>query len=788
MECEEVMPPPPSPTVTDLQPASVGPLCPGEIVEFKASTSPPSETVIWTVAVNAGEPRVVQGDGNTLRISGKGQTKVVTASLTNARSATATWKLAELKIGVPPGPDNGRYVITDEPRMPIIPAAALGIGGPASISGQWEIDVSFTASDCPPFGPPDLRTRLHVSRTGGNQITTDFFGNVVRGGSISFSVNGTVNGCPVSARGGGGLVGTNPQQTDIRAALPHQILQRIACKESGQRQFDAPPNGGTDFCPLFGPGGTVGIMQIANPTDDEVWNWRANVAKGIELFNENVDAAREYPNRVRDSAGFQHLVDLFNQKRGQQELSPLQVTLPDFWTGDFDDDDNLQELELDAIRGYNGWFGSDRFGFELHEFRVAVDRIDGEEVLVVTNVNEETLQGEAVWERVPVADRPAAPGSPNYVEEVLAFLPGCTPAPAATCPQVSVISVDPSDTRTHEIPGTLSSTTHLVTVKGRGDIVLRADIVPDTPRLRSQLTWEADGAVITPGGGGRLAKISRNTPSGARIPVRLKVRSQTCTQVVVWIIWCTLEPNTGPGTSSITGQPLGQHGGRLTAQNGYRPAVGIDWTATIHPAQITDIDRPAIENQVRVSPPIYERGVANHHNHDATGRGFSGWDMSRQVRQRVCKGNPDKVPPEPIAETTNADPEPQDRPIAYPAPADDVQGNDDREVGIDEDSWPYDEGAGTPGRGIRGTLRSTDQPSISFLDAEDYNRIPSGEDGDTFRWVLHFREFVRVQLGRKWYRCSEFGLWRWHMHAKFRTGWGPEPGRPDVFDSTNDDF
>ena len=57
-----------------------------------------------------------------------------------------------------------------------------------------------------------------------------------------------------------------------------------------------------------------------------------------------------------------------------------------------------------------------------------MELVDGEEVLAVANVNEETLQGEAVWERVPVADRPADIGSPNYVEEVLAFSFDCTPA------------------------------------------------------------------------------------------------------------------------------------------------------------------------------------------------------------------------------------------------------------------------------------------------------------------------------------------------------------------------
>src|SRR5205823_5962909 len=95
---------------------------------------------------------------------------------------------------------------------------------------------------------------------------------------------------------------------------------------------------------------------------------------------------------------FERLVSQFNQRRQQQGLDPIQIVLPPFAEGDFDE--NLQQLEMDAIRGYNGWNGADQFGLELHEFRVSVD---AEEVLVVTNVNEETLQGEAVWERVPVA-------------------------------------------------------------------------------------------------------------------------------------------------------------------------------------------------------------------------------------------------------------------------------------------------------------------------------------------------------------------------------------------------
>jgi hypothetical protein len=35
----------------------------------------------------------------------------------------------------------------------------------------------------------------------------------------------------------------------------------------------------------------------------EVWNWRLNVEKGIEIFNERVATAGEYPSRVRNSEG-----------------------------------------------------------------------------------------------------------------------------------------------------------------------------------------------------------------------------------------------------------------------------------------------------------------------------------------------------------------------------------------------------------------------------------------------------------------------------------------------------
>jgi hypothetical protein len=97
-------------------------------------------------------------------------------------------------------------------------------------------------------------------------------------------------------------------------------------------------------------------------------------------------------------------------------VPPITVTIPEFTSGNFND--NLQQLELDSIRGYNGFAGTDKFGLNLHEFRVALDASDQ---LIVT-IDPVTNVGTTSWERVPVADRPRS-GDPDYVNHVLAKSP-----------------------------------------------------------------------------------------------------------------------------------------------------------------------------------------------------------------------------------------------------------------------------------------------------------------------------------------------------------------------------
>src|SRR5262245_32159547 len=143
------------PKITKLQADKTGPLCPNETVKFVATTSPSSATVTWEVATDGGAFETVdETDRNTLEVFGVSGRKIeVKASLTPSEHKTSkpvVWKTADLQIQVPPGPNNGRYVITDKPRMPVITATALFQGKSGTVT-EWKVSADFAGDDCPPF-------------------------------------------------------------------------------------------------------------------------------------------------------------------------------------------------------------------------------------------------------------------------------------------------------------------------------------------------------------------------------------------------------------------------------------------------------------------------------------------------------------------------------------------------------------------------------------------------------------------------------------------------------------
>lgn len=319
------------------------------------------------------------------------------------------------------------FAISDGAQAPTITAQAQIAGVNPDPTAQttftWTLTITFDASICN-HGPARQINPPAITQTtvGGNLSVTP---PLVRGGRLLITVRATVGGQALSAQSQGlRIVGTNPAFSTLEPALPHDTLRRIARLESGCRQFDAAAGGGTSACPLWSSdnAGGVGVMQLTSPapTDDQVWSWRANVAAGAALFNQRAASARQYPAHVRASAHFTQLVNAFNAKRAASGLPAIQVTLPDFTSSGFTvPNAQLGQVELDAIRGYNGWAGQDGFGFPLHEFSVSVDASG----LLVVNIQPGTSQGTAVWARVPAASRPQGVGDPNYVNHVLAQTP-----------------------------------------------------------------------------------------------------------------------------------------------------------------------------------------------------------------------------------------------------------------------------------------------------------------------------------------------------------------------------
>ncbi len=359
----------------------------------------------------------------------------------------------------------------------------------------------------------------------------------------------------------------------------------------------------------------------------------------------------------------------------------------------------------------------------------------------------------------------------------------CIETSSITVIKVESVGVHSSDTNSYKIASNLGThSNHFVCVKDTGDIVLDAVITPTN--AADAITWEADGATITSPAVG-IDKTTAKLPSATsqKIPVRIKVGSCTCWSGTVWVAWSSLAGDTN-GVSTLNAQSLGLAHGR--AADRYNVAGGIEWIATITPsALITDTDRPAVETQTRVAPPGTDSGVPGPGNNDATGRGFAGWDFSRQIRQQFEKGNPLK-PGEPMTATTSSDPIPLHRPQSLPVSL--VEGNDDKAVG-DEDDDPYD--GPSSGAGQKGTLRADDRPADYLIDDRDYNDVVPGEDGDSIRGRIQFREFIRVQLGTTWYRVSPAndGLWRLHFDLQRTNGvyqlW---PGTTPQFEMDNANY
>lgn len=322
----------------------------------------------------------------------------------------------------------------------------------------------------------------------------------------------------------------------------------------------------------------------------------------------------------------------------------------------------------------------------------------------------------------------------------------------ATVVMVTTVNVHAADTNSHPMPSMngLAGDFHFAAVReAAGTMILHAEVEPDTPDVRRDLSWEADGAPVVVGAvGGDRRTMSVPTTAALRIPVRLRYRTATCWRGVAWVIWADgaadvrLETPLAAGSTRI----VGFYRSTFTIQ----PAALIPAAA---PAEVPEL-RGAPFNDVPIGPP----GLATvSRSGDIALRGGATlrWDGSRQIRRNVLTGGPPLALPAGRFFETRLE-FPRDAAGILPVRDRDIIGNDDANV-ADEDNDPYDGNAwAVPTAGARGSLFTRDRPTMR-LDPG------LGVAGNTVEIRRHFLEFVRVELGGVWYRASDFLPWRQHV-------------------------
>jgi hypothetical protein len=314
--------------------------------------------------------------------------------------------MAHLTIQIPQGQE--RFEISAAPAMPTVLAEAVVSGSTQNLLTtlfRWTARVLFDGRGAP-YSRPEPPFNVIKKMTGPNLqiLPRDWprFG----GGNLTLRVDAVIDSQPMVAELGGlTITGANPSPSDVRLALGQDTLRRIANQESGFQQF-------LGDWPKFSSDGAngAGIMQITPATIEQRWNWRANVAAGIAVFNDRYALTNTYVASMSKSTALAGLIAQYNARRVADKKSALTVTVPPF----------TEEQRLrDATRGYNGWAGQDPIdpSLHLHEYRL---RKSGALPLVQESTDRKT--GVLIWETVPTSDRPAS-GDPDYVEHVWAKSP-----------------------------------------------------------------------------------------------------------------------------------------------------------------------------------------------------------------------------------------------------------------------------------------------------------------------------------------------------------------------------
>jgi hypothetical protein len=266
-----------------------------------------------------------------------------------------------------------------------------------------------------------------------------------------------------------------------------------------------------------------------------------------------------------------------------------------------------------------------------------------------------------------------------------------------------------------------------------------------------------------------LARVSRRFAGQFRVAIKSK-QGGPVAKLDVWVVESVISATAVPDRIGRIGA------GSNFPRGAMQVSIGYLFRHAIRPKTIvTATDRPKLEGRNSVLLP---------HGTNWDGENLQlgvdrKWDCSRAIRQKIV--NPSGIPL-----TSDTKGFAHEFPH-YPSVVDgdghpkgvgmvpfrdaQIAGNDDAFMhgGGGVDVNPYDDKARQPhredgvpvgpGTAPKGELRSYDRPMITVP-----NTI--GSNGDRLEWRVHFLEFTRLQINRKWYVISERFPWR--VHLRFR--------------------
>jgi hypothetical protein len=290
-----------------------------------------------------------------------------------------------------------------------------------------------------------------------------------------------------------------------------------------------------------------------------------------------------------------------------------------------------------------------------------------------------------------------------------------------------------------------------------------------TTEFETYFEWGGGGESVA--GEPNKRKVSRGTADKVPISLKLKQSNQEAAKLNVWVVWASANvvqvPTPDFYRTANVGLVDGTFGNRATFIAGLTEPEAFVFEFTIYPLGICDLasDIPDFTGPPSVLPPGGTHPLKPWAQ--LSGGADAKWDDSRAIQITITNPNiPRAKYPASSALVDNPEilaGQPADG-VVVEFPYSDVVGTDDSQ-GTSLGGNPYEDSPSSiPDRlehGI-GKMRSDDRPTSSISDYLD-------EDA-TYEEANEFREFLRLNIGTRWYRVSDFNYWEFRLRTTKQSG------------------